>query len=118
MRTVVVQQPQQSIVQPVYTPVVFDTSRPIIRTISSNILVSSVILDISYEYSVKRIVKKQNSNKFKIFRFRWCVIYKPILLAPVNFSIIEIYCECLLIISYFSRNLCQLMWLACSHHQL
>ncbi len=58
MRTVVVQQPQQAIVQPVYTPVVVDTSRPIIRTISSSILVSSVILDISYEYSVKRIVNK------------------------------------------------------------
>jgi hypothetical protein len=55
MRTVVVQQPQPQIVQPVYAPVVIDTPRPIIRTIPSGILVSSVIRGISHEYSVKRI---------------------------------------------------------------
>jgi hypothetical protein len=61
MRSVLVQQPQQPIVQPVYTPVVVDTRRPIIRTISSNILVSSVIRSLSH------------------------VIHKLILLAPGHF---------------------------------
>ncbi len=48
MRSVLVQQPQQPIVQSVYTPIVVDTPRPIIRTISSNILVSSVIRSLSH----------------------------------------------------------------------
>jgi hypothetical protein len=61
MRTVLVQQPQQPIVQSVYTPVVVDSPRSIIRTISSNILVSSVIRSLSH------------------------VINKPILLAPGHF---------------------------------
>jgi len=59
MRTVVVQQPQQSIVQPVYTPVVFDTSRPIIRTISSSILVSSMSHGVSHNYFIQGIVLKK-----------------------------------------------------------
>ncbi len=76
MRTVVVQQPQQRIVQPVYRPVVVDTPRPIIRTISSSILVSSAILSISYEYSVQRIVKKRLVINFKSFGFGCGVQYE------------------------------------------
>jgi len=59
MRTVAVQQPQQQMVQPVYRPVVVDTTGPIIRTISSSILVSSMIQGVSHDYLIQGMVLKK-----------------------------------------------------------
>jgi hypothetical protein len=69
--------PQQPIVVPISPPVFVQTAQPVIRTIPSQIIVSSIMRHISENHSVKKdSVYKNFRNQFKVFSFRQCVIAK------------------------------------------
>ncbi len=63
--------------QPIVPQVFLQTAQPVIRTIPSQIIVSSIMRHISENHSVKKdSVYKNFRNQFIVFSFRQCVIAK------------------------------------------